>query len=528
MWKLSKGKAGVGLLLVPFLLAIWFVGFEGNFPLNDDWHYGLVVRALYEDGYFHFSDEISPNLLWQPFWGYLFCWIGGGFTFSALRISTLVLSGVSMVLLYRLLRLEGNSTSYATWGALLFVFSPVFFSLSFTFMTDVPFMAFMLASWLAFRHFLNTGAHRYRWLGYLMSFIAYGIRIPGILLVPCFELAFFLSREKPERKIAHLVLGILGPLFILILVEEGLKPAMGLRSLFRSGQLVLEARQAVTLYDNVHVFLRSGLGTYGNLGFWLLPLGPWIIRELKQELPRFRILLTGIFLFNLALSLFLHFEGRTFPYISGGNIFYNFGLGPVLLADVRYWGWPFPLSLPDWIMVGLGAISQTLLCLVILLWVKNFRSRENKVNPYLFFIGSFCLGYLGMVGSYSFFDRYLLPVFCAAVIYILPRLRSPSPKLSMAVLLVLMSWLSLAGTRDYLTMNRKINMIYTERLQKGVLPIEIDGGVPLNGLYLGETLNPGARYVITSGIQDDIPVLQTTDWFSYLHFKEDRIYLIER
>ena len=41
----------------------------GDFPLNDDWVYGLLVKALLETGRFSLPGPASAKLLPQAYWG---------------------------------------------------------------------------------------------------------------------------------------------------------------------------------------------------------------------------------------------------------------------------------------------------------------------------------------------------------------------------------------------------------------------------------------------------------------------------
>ncbi|MEO0073883.1 MAG: hypothetical protein ABIK43_04400, partial [candidate division WOR-3 bacterium] len=79
------------LISILFVAAITATNPLGDFPLNDDWSYGTAVRTLLQQGRLQLHPWTSMPLLTQILWGTLFC-LPKGFSFSALRISTLVLS----------------------------------------------------------------------------------------------------------------------------------------------------------------------------------------------------------------------------------------------------------------------------------------------------------------------------------------------------------------------------------------------------------------------------------------------------
>src|SRR5262245_9666258 len=134
----------VGLLLVPALLLQPFQ----NTPFVDDWVYAWAVEHLLETQELKILDFSAAINLPQVLWGTLFT-LPSGFSFTALRISTFVLSIASVCGLYVLLRELNVGRSAALCGAATLAVYPVFFILGFSFMTDVPFIAFIVAASLA-------------------------------------------------------------------------------------------------------------------------------------------------------------------------------------------------------------------------------------------------------------------------------------------------------------------------------------------------------------------------------------------
>src|SRR5262245_31806689 len=135
-------SAPIYLLLLVFVwvVVVFVVNPIGDFPLNDDWAYGSAVRTLVEPGDLRLSYWSATNLFVPVVWGALFC-SPLGFSFTALRLSSLVLGLVGVLATYGLLREARAPAGLALLGALVLAFSPIYFSLSFTFMSDVPFAA---------------------------------------------------------------------------------------------------------------------------------------------------------------------------------------------------------------------------------------------------------------------------------------------------------------------------------------------------------------------------------------------------
>jgi hypothetical protein len=143
-----------------WLLLLFMVNPIGNFPINDDWAFAYPVKALMDHGTFEFLMPFAPNLLLQVLWGYLFC-LPDHFSFTALRISTLVLGLAALILTFRLLK-EGVTDKFIIFlGLCNVLFNQLFFPLAYSFMTDIPFLDFILAGTLKLQGHDISGYHFY-------------------------------------------------------------------------------------------------------------------------------------------------------------------------------------------------------------------------------------------------------------------------------------------------------------------------------------------------------------------------------
>ena len=128
-----------GLLLRPFQ----------NTPFIDDWVYAWPVERLLRGGELRMLDySSSPNPV-QVLWGLLFC-LPFGFSFTALRVATWLLGLLGLWGMYALLRDQAASRRDALLGTACLGAYPIYFVLSFSFMTDVPFVTCVIWATLAF------------------------------------------------------------------------------------------------------------------------------------------------------------------------------------------------------------------------------------------------------------------------------------------------------------------------------------------------------------------------------------------
>ena len=90
------------LFITSLLLSIFYINPIGDFPLNDDWSMGIAVKNLLDLGRVKLSGWTSMSLIAQIFGGYLFC-LPFGFSFTALRIFTLLFSFIGIFSTYKLI-----------------------------------------------------------------------------------------------------------------------------------------------------------------------------------------------------------------------------------------------------------------------------------------------------------------------------------------------------------------------------------------------------------------------------------------
>jgi 4-amino-4-deoxy-L-arabinose transferase-like glycosyltransferase len=168
------------LLLAVWLVAVIAIDARGDFPLNDDWAYGIAVRRLIEEGTFRPPGWAGMTLLSQALWGAAFTAVAG-FSYTVLRISTLILGAATVIGTYLLARELRAGRGLAMIAALTVAANPLFVALSFTFMTDVPMLAMVVYALLAFARALNSGSRRAWAAGTAVTIAAVLCRQPAIV-----------------------------------------------------------------------------------------------------------------------------------------------------------------------------------------------------------------------------------------------------------------------------------------------------------------------------------------------------------
>ena len=468
------------LLGAAWLASALLVGFHGDFPLNDDWQYAYPVQQLVEQGQLDIKAYFSPNILLQVYWGALFCELAGGFSFEYLRLSTWVAAGFGGWGAYALIRRLGSPHRIALLGTAAVLFSPIYYHLSFSFMTDVPFLAVVLwACWAGLR-FLEQRQAAWLALFVLLSITAYLNRQPGILLLPAMGGCYWLRRRGHWRDWAWALASLAAAAAVYLLFERLAKPWLGIDDNYLpvSGQL-LEELLAAPAYNFGQV-ARRGLKTWVYIGFFSLPLLPFLWQRLRHSGVFRPLSLTGILLANAVLLYAQHLVAKIFPY--GGNILFNWGLGPELLGDVYTFNLGNTPQLPGWSMYVLGFISQLSATVLSWLAVRTWQQLQPLQRSFFTFLLLLNIGNFLVMSVTAFFDRYVLLSIISALLFFTHLIEKPGP-LPRYVPLALFALFSLLATRDYLAWNRARAAAFAWTQDQGISIREIDAGYEYNGWY---------------------------------------------
>jgi len=477
----------IGILTFGWIVAIVLVNPIGDFPLNDDWQYAYPVQQLIETGQIGFTGRFAPNIFLQVAWGYVWSWAYGAFSYTILRLSVLTLGWVGGLLVFRTGKLLSLSTPLSLLLSACLLFNPLYFNLSFSFMTDVPFLVVVLFSLYCWLRYEKKG-ERVAFAGaVILAMGSFLIRQPGILLLPLYAGALLFPASGKKRQ-WFAALAVLALTVLLYLgVEKGLKPYLGIIDNYVPvGSIYLEI-----IFDNPLSFIsqqaKQFLKTLIFLGFFSLPLAPFFWKKMKQ-MGLFRIkIMAPVIIGNVLLLLLLVKVGKTFPF--GGNILFNAGLGPELLIDRYKFDLPHTPQLPEVVMLAIQLLAQVWMTLLVARSWSSARLLRGAPAPryqYRFFLLLLLLNlpYLFLMSIFSYFDRYLLLPVVSSFFFIGWLARDARlGKTWSFIPLFLFGLFSLLATKDYLNWNRARAQAFEFLQNESVSIKEMDAGYEYNGLY---------------------------------------------
>jgi hypothetical protein len=535
---LNKKWIYVLILSLLWILAAIIINPNGEFPLNDDWAYSKNVFNLSENGVLKFGDWPAMTLIAQTLWGTLFCKLFG-FSFTVLRFSVLILGWIGVIAFFLFILKMTNNYILAFISSLTIGFNPLYFSLSYTFMTDVPFLATLTLSAYFYYCYFNELKIKYVIFASVFALLATMIRQLGLWIPITFIITYVITTKINLKQLLWFCFSAVLIIIIFIVYTWLLRFYKILPSNYNSIYKILYFK------DVSQTFLIFWHRTFILLfysGFFLLPVEIFILPLIWKRLDKKNRLKDIVISVVCSLPVIMHFDS-----IPNGNVLYNFGLGPKILKD-SFYGFNFHPVLPPgmmWIFYIIGTLGAILLVFSLLslfkdLRIKNKNTSERKIKILSLLV---LIGYSGfLIKGANFFDRYfivLIPFFIILISFINVKSYRISTIISF-IFLTCFAIFSVAATHDYLSWNRAKWKGLIKLINNGISPGKIDGGIEFNGWYetgkidTGETMNKSwwfvkdDEYVASLGNIYGYDNIGSVKFKSYLTFNEDSIVIMQR
>ncbi|WP_353071743.1 glycosyltransferase family 39 protein [Tunturiibacter gelidoferens] len=521
--KSAFGPALCGLFLV---LAIVVSHPVAEMGLDDDWSYIWSARVLADTGHVVYNGWSAAMLGWQLYLGALFFKIFG-FSFFIARVSVLVVAVATIMLAQRLLVRLGVNEWNATVGALMIALSPVFLSVAFSFMSDVPgFFCIVLCfyscaraiqasttrkaiGWLVFAALSNAVGGTVRqlaWLGALVMVpsVAWHLRrragIPivaaalWLISVGMIGWSMYWFRHQPYSltdALVHIPHGRVGGVLKNIVLRNSLAICFFVLPIITAFIVKLPFRDRLTRFEATA--LLTAFAVAGLLGL----------------------------IFSKQISLELEFTSSTV--INGGLTSGSGILG--VQPDVLPYDCRMVLTL-----LVLAALSGFILFLLNVSKIQrpHWKGKATFTWSSTFaMFGPFTMAYIVLlVTRTNIFDRYLIPLIFVAVVGLLrlyeERVGGRLPLLTVALILMFGAF-GVAELHDLYARDRAVLAITNEVLSTGVTKSEIRAGFEYdawteleNSRYVNDS-----RLMVPTGAYKTHPMRQglspaCQSWFSGL------------
>ena len=354
-----------------------------NFPINDDWVYYRQVEH-FMSGKPGINTFIDSSFILQGWLGAAWSWIFG-LSFNKLWVLTIIFTALLLVCTHLILKHFGVGRNLRILTLITIGANPLVLTSSFTFMTDMYFLAFFVWSVYFYVRYFSEEKTKYLVLGSLFCALSVLIRQVGVVLIMAFVLAHWKTKLN-LRGLLYSGLIVSGALLILFLWPRYEYTTL-LRALIQIDQLPkrFEAFAFSVIY----------------FSFFMSPLLYLLMSKLTSRVR-------NAFLAIMPFIVYVIYQFDIFPV---GAIFYVEGFH--LKSDFRS-----SLSIFD--NSSFKAVLSIYIAFAVLLFLYFIfvASKETlkRRNPLLFLV-ILSLGTLGsLVVVNDFYDRYLLPTLISLIL----------------------------------------------------------------------------------------------------------------
>jgi len=169
------GAAAAAAVIGWYVFALWILHPLTDAPVVDSWLYGSAVRRFLRTGEIRFAGYSQAMPVAQVFYGVAWSHAFGGNS-ASLEVSTVVLAILCGVMFHALAIKCGAPRWQALAATGLLICNPCFTFLSFSFMTEIPFLTAMVAAHLAFAKAEGPREQLWLWLAAISAVIGFMIR----------------------------------------------------------------------------------------------------------------------------------------------------------------------------------------------------------------------------------------------------------------------------------------------------------------------------------------------------------------
>jgi hypothetical protein len=469
-------------LVAAAILIAWPVAEMG---FIDDWSYVKTALIFAQTGHIAYNGWATAMLGWTIPWGAFFIKLFG-FSFTAVRLSTLPVAMISVFLFHSSLARFGISSRNAVVGALTLGLSPLFLPLAASYMTDISgLFCIVLCIYLCQRVLAAQSAkNTILWLicAALTNIAGGTVRqiawLGALVLVP--STAWLLRKRA----------GVAGTAFLLWIIS--LTSVLGCmhwfdRQPYSLPEKILQGPVTGIVLGHMLAEMLKALLCLALVSLPVLAAWFGIYRELSRSaLTRIAFLLAALAVVSFVLGTRGELEHRVMPWL--GHVIGTQSIFPS--TGEMLGSRPVTLTMPIRVVLSLAVIAA------ILMFAEHLATRpwqRERPGPYSLYqafwmLGPFGVSYVAFLlprALYSFlYDRYLLGLMPVAIIILLLLhqrwIADRLPTVAIC-LLALFALYTVAGTHDWFALNRTRAAAVAKIHASGVPVTSIQGGFDYDG-----------------------------------------------
>lgn len=455
--------------------------------INDDWAYIKTTQVLAQTGHIVYNGWEAAMLGWQAYFGAWFVKLFG-FSFTAVRFSTVIEAMTTAFLLQRIFERAGLNSWNATLATMCFVLSPLYLPLTYTFMSDVPgVLCIVVCLYMCLRAVAAAGERSaMAWVGLAALTNALGgtarqIAWLGVLImVPS---TLWLLRRNRRVLIA-------GCLFWI----AGIGIAVAAMHWFARQQYILPESaipDRIGQESLLHL-MRIGWRSTGQLAFLAIPVLLMFAGSLRSWNRRKVVAVATVLLCFAVPAIVLIVIGDVNPLLAPFVSDYMTASTVERLDAIAAQGLHLPAAWNSLHIFLTGATVLGIVSLAACLFAGKDRrpslkqtETEGAWRRFCVIAGPFSMAYAALLGlvvlrndTYNFFGRYLLPLLAILLLVLVrfyqQRVREHLPWL-IVLPIAIFGGFAVTATHDTFALYRGYASAIGRMQSSGVLAANIDG-----------------------------------------------------
>jgi len=484
------------LISIIYIIVVILVNPNGEFPFGDDFAYTGPVKHMIDTGELKITDWSSMTLVGQIIIGWFVCSVFG-FSYTNLRLITLFFGLLATLGIFRLSSEFSENKKHSFLAAVTVGFSAPVFMFSFSFVTDISFIALSVWAIIFYLKALKSKSILWFTFAVLINIYALLIRDLGIVLPVGFAIGYLYRYGVNIKKI----MTALAPVFIIAVsffvyqywFENVHGPTKSMEFSRNKMITVLTSGLGYTFL----IYAKNIVYSFLFLGFFLSPILLIRYYELRKKLSKnFRkaieiILIIGTIVLIAIISnvnkLYIDIRDLIMPHLFIHNI---------KLADIHSPDYSFVLEYSivfELLLFAIASAGALILLLTFILFLKDYFAK-NSFNLFTKRSGAkeliviILIAYCFPIFSQILFERYMfLPLILVAVLLCMNSEKQISMIFANSLVVILASFFIFYGVsaaRDMMEHNRTrwTALDYLVNT-KGILRNTIDGGFEFNAKH---------------------------------------------
>src|SRR5690242_11093631 len=177
-----RDALAVLLILAGYAVVLLLMPPGRDFGYLDDWTFARTVDKILHGPGFRPSEIAQMTLVTHAYWGAAFASVLG-YGFTALTLANVAMSLIGALAFYALLRRLGFNAGWSGLGVALLALNPYYLLLSYSFMTEITFVALLLLACLCYLEGLRSDDARGLWAGSVFAALLvltrqFGLAVP--------------------------------------------------------------------------------------------------------------------------------------------------------------------------------------------------------------------------------------------------------------------------------------------------------------------------------------------------------------